>query len=89
MKAAAAMCSKSLFPFLVSGMMAFFLSVDTHAQTQAEINAKARKDFSKADIDLNETYQQVLAKLPPNEKQKLREEQRAWLRLVMPKGRMR
>lgn len=50
-----------------------------HAQTQAELNAQARKDFAKVDVDLNKTYQEVLTKLPPNEKQKLKEAQRAWV----------
>src|SRR2546423_6409408 len=49
------------------------------AQTQAQINAQARADFAKADVDLNKTYQSVLAKLPNAEKQKLKESQRAWI----------
>ncbi len=62
------------------GFISVFLSVASlEAQTQAEINATARADFEKADVDLNKTYQAVLAKLPPNEKQKLREAQRAWV----------
>lgn len=82
MKRTAAICPKSLFTFLVSTVAAISLSVAVahiHAQTQAEINAEARADFAKIDADLNKTYQAVLAKLPPNEKQKLREAQRAWV----------
>jgi uncharacterized protein YecT (DUF1311 family) len=61
-------------------MAAIFVSVvTTQAQTQAAINAEARADFVKADVDLNKTYQAVLAKLPPNEKQNLRKAQRAWV----------
>jgi len=52
----------------------------TPAQTQADMNAQARAEFQRADADLNKTYQSVLAKLPTVEsKQKLREEQRAWV----------
>jgi uncharacterized protein YecT (DUF1311 family) len=62
------------------GLISIFLSAASlEAQTQAEINATARADFKKVDVDLNKTYQAVLAKLPPNEKQKLREAQRAWV----------
>jgi uncharacterized protein YecT (DUF1311 family) len=51
-----------------------------YAQTQAAMNAQARADFTRADADLNKTYQSVLAKLPTAEsKQKLRETQRAWI----------
>ncbi|HEY5992243.1 MAG TPA: lysozyme inhibitor LprI family protein [Candidatus Udaeobacter sp.] len=50
-----------------------------HAQMQAAMNAQARADFARADVDLNKTYQAVLAKLPTAEKQKLREAQRAWI----------
>jgi uncharacterized protein YecT (DUF1311 family) len=50
-----------------------------HAQTQATMNAQARSDFVQADTELNKTYQSVLAKLPAAEKQKLKQEQRAWV----------
>lgn len=49
------------------------------AQTQAEMNAQARADFAKADVDLNKTYRAVLAKLPNAEKQKLKDAQRTWV----------
>ena len=74
---------------LVRVLATTFLSVSVAhgaAQTQAELNAQARKDFAKADVDLNKTYQEVVAKLPPNEKQKLREAQRAWLASRDAKG---
>ena len=57
----------------------FLVVVSLHAQTQAEINTAARADFTKADVDLNKTYQAVLADLPAAEKQKLKEAQRAWI----------
>jgi uncharacterized protein YecT (DUF1311 family) len=51
-----------------------------HAQTQSAMNAQARAEFVQADAELNKTYQSVLVKLPTVEsKQKLREEQRAWV----------
>src|SRR4051812_48620605 len=51
-----------------------------HGQTQAEMNAVANSGFQRADADLNETYQSILAKLrDPESKQKLRETQRAWV----------
>lgn len=43
------------------------------------MTAQARADFAAADVDLNKTYQAVLAKLPDAEKQKLKEAQRAWV----------
>jgi uncharacterized protein YecT (DUF1311 family) len=52
-----------------------------HGQTQRQMNAMARADFAKADLDLNKTYQTVLAKLPTAEKQKLQQAQRAWVAL--------
>jgi len=64
---------------LLAACFCFALS-SVHAQTQAEMNAQARADFQRVDVDLNKTYQSVLAKLPTVEsKQKLREAQRAWV----------
>jgi uncharacterized protein YecT (DUF1311 family) len=53
--------------------------VQVRGQTQAGMNAVARADFVKADLDLNKTYQAVLGKLPIAEKQKLKQAQRAWI----------
>ena len=64
----------------VVGVVSFlFWLAPLHAQTQAEMSAEARADFKKADVDLNEAYQAVLAKISPAEKQKLKEAQRAWI----------
>ena len=64
----------------VISVVSMFLCVPSlPAQTQAEINAAARADFTKADVDLNKTYQAVLAKLPAAGKQKLKDAQRAWI----------
>jgi len=51
-----------------------------NAQSQAEMNRQAAKDFEKADTELNKTYEALRRKLPDAEsKQKLKESQRAWL----------
>ena len=53
---------------------------DANAQSQAEMNRQAAKDFKKADAELNSTYAALMAKLPGAEsKQKLKESQRAWI----------
>jgi len=64
---------------LLAACFCFALS-SVHAQTQAEMNAQARKDFEQVDAELNKIYQSLLAKLADTEaKNKLRESQRAWL----------
>jgi uncharacterized protein YecT (DUF1311 family) len=64
---------------LLGACFCFALS-SVHAQTQAEMNAQARKDFDQADAELNKVYQSLLAKLADTEaKNKLRESQRAWI----------
>src|SRR6266571_2305883 len=80
------MCRRSLFAMRVFPQCASLLIslliplTQIHAQTQSAMNAQARAEFQRADADLNKTYQSVLAKLPTVEsKQKLREEQRAWV----------
>ena len=51
-----------------------------NAQTQAEMNREAAKDFHKADAELNSVYAAFVAKLPDAEsKRKLKESQRAWI----------
>ena len=64
---------------LIAALVAFPTS-DANAQSQAEMNRQAAKDFEKADAELNSTYAALMAKLPDAEsKQKLKESQRAWL----------
>src|SRR6266853_4402575 len=49
-----------------------------NAQSQAEMNRQAAKDFEKVDAELNSAYAALMAKLPDAEsKQKLKESQRA------------
>ena len=57
-----------------------FLTSHAIAQTQAEMNHQAAKDFKAADAQLNSTYAALMAKLPDAEsKRKLKESQRAWI----------
>jgi uncharacterized protein YecT (DUF1311 family) len=50
------------------------------AQTQAEMNICADKEYKNADLALNKTYQQLAARLDANEKAQLKEAQTAWLK---------
>jgi len=64
---------------LIAALVAFPTS-HANAQSQAEMNRQAAKDFEKADADLNSTYAALMAKLPDAEsKRKLKESQRAWI----------
>jgi uncharacterized protein YecT (DUF1311 family) len=64
---------------LIAALVAFPTS-HANAQTQAEMNRQAAKDFHKADAELNSTYAALMAKLPDAEsKRKLKESQRAWI----------
>jgi uncharacterized protein YecT (DUF1311 family) len=59
-----------------------FLPASLHgaAQSQQEMNAQARKDFEKADAELNEVYRSVIAGLPDEiAVDLLRKAQRAWV----------
>jgi uncharacterized protein YecT (DUF1311 family) len=64
---------------LIAALVAFPAG-HANAQSQAEMNYQAAKDFEKADAQLNSTYTALVAKLPDAEsKRKLKESQRAWL----------
>ena len=64
---------------LIAAPVAFPTS-HANAQSQAEMNHQAVKDFKKADAELNKTYEALLRKLPDAEgKEKLKQSQRAWL----------
>jgi uncharacterized protein YecT (DUF1311 family) len=64
---------------LIAALVAFPTS-HANAQSQAEMNRQAAKDFHKADAELNSTYAALMAKLPDAEsKRKLKESQRAWI----------
>jgi uncharacterized protein YecT (DUF1311 family) len=64
---------------LIAALVAFPTS-HANAQSQAEMNRQAAKDFHKADAERNSTYAALMAKLPDAEsKRKLKESQRAWI----------
>jgi uncharacterized protein YecT (DUF1311 family) len=65
---------------LVIAALVAFPTSRSSAQSQAEMNRQAAKDFEKVDAELNKTYEALVNKLPDAEsKQKLKESQRAWL----------
>jgi uncharacterized protein YecT (DUF1311 family) len=67
------------FVLLIAALVAFPTG-HANAQTQAEMNRHAAKDFKKADAELNSTYAALMAKLRDAEsKRKLKESQRAWI----------
>ncbi|MGE0884849.1 MAG: lysozyme inhibitor LprI family protein [Blastocatellales bacterium] len=47
--------------------------------TQGEMNRCAQDEYRKADAELNKVYQQVMAKLTPEHKAKLKTAQLAWI----------
>jgi len=52
----------------------------TNAQSQAEMNDCAGKEYKAADAVLNQVYRQLVAKLDDEEKSQLKEAQTAWLK---------
>ena len=65
---------------LLIAVLVAFPTSDANAQSQAEMNNQAAKDFEKTDAELNSTYAALMAKLPDAEsKRKLKESQRAWI----------
>lgn len=52
----------------------------SEAGTQAEMNDCAGKEYKTADAALNRMYQQLLAKLEPEEKTRLKTAQTAWIK---------
>jgi uncharacterized protein YecT (DUF1311 family) len=48
-------------------------------ETQMAMNACAARDYDREDTRLNKTYRDLLAKLEPAKRDKLREVQRVWL----------
>ena len=65
---------------LVIAALVAFPTSHANAQSQAEMNRQAAKEFERADTELNKTYEALLRKLPDAEsKEKLKQSQRAWL----------
>ena len=52
----------------------------SNADTQAEMNICAGQEYKTADAALNRVYQQLVAKLEPEEKSQLKEAQTAWIK---------
>ena len=52
----------------------------SEAGTQVEMNDCAAKEYKTADSALNRTYQQLMAKLEPEEKTGLKTAQTAWIK---------
>lgn len=50
------------------------------AETQAELNICAGKEYKAADVSLNQVYRQLVALLDDQEKTQLKEAQTAWLK---------
>ncbi len=62
------------------GAYALLLSLPAQAQSQQEMNGEARKDFKKADAELNTVYERIIALLPDAKSvELLRKAQRAWV----------
>jgi uncharacterized protein YecT (DUF1311 family) len=51
-----------------------------NAQSQAEMNICAGKEYKAADVVLNQVYRQLVSKLDDEEKSQLKEAQNAWLK---------
>ena len=65
---------------LLIGAPVAFPTSHANAQSQAEMNHQAVKDFKKADAELNSAYAALITKLPDaDSKRKLKESQRAWI----------
>jgi uncharacterized protein YecT (DUF1311 family) len=53
--------------------------IPVYAQSQAEMNEQAAKDFDAADAAMNKAYKQLMNKLDKDAQAKLKSAQRAWL----------
>ena len=51
-----------------------------NAQSQAEMNDCAGREYKKADADLNQVYQKLVAMLDADEKGQLRDVENAWIK---------
>ena len=55
------------------------LPIPARAQSQAEMNQHAEKDFDAADAAMNKAYKQLMSKLDKEAQAKLKSAQRAWV----------
>ena len=51
-----------------------------NAQSQAEMNDCAGREYKKTDLELNQTYQKLVAMLDADEKAQLKEVETAWIK---------
>lgn len=69
-----------IYLLIILGGTSLLLSSPVDAQSQQEMNAQSRKDFKKADTELNTVYKKVIALLPDQKSvDLLRKAQRAWV----------
>lgn len=61
-------------------LILFLFNQNSFAQTQAELNQTAKKDFELADAELNKVYKEVIKLLSEKEKQLLIKAQRDWIK---------
>lgn len=61
-------------------LVVFFFNQNLFAQTQAEMNQTANKDFQLVDSELNSVYKKTLKLLDETEKQLLIKAQKDWIK---------
>ena len=72
---------KYITPLLVWVALVLIATMPTssYAQSQAEMNQEASKNFDQADLALNRAYKQLLSKIDKEAQAKLKIAQRAWI----------
>lgn len=61
-------------------LLLFFFNQNLFAQTQAEMNQTAKKDYELVDAELNRVYKDVIRLLIEKEKQLLIKAQKDWIK---------
>lgn len=69
----------SIFSRAIIAAVALTSLSPAFAQTQAELNEKAGKDFAAADKRLNDIYQKLTAKISPQGRARLRDVEKIWI----------
>lgn len=74
------MMRKVIRPVLVAGAL-LLMSPGGYAQTQADVQARACKEYQEADSELNTVYKKVLSEYKSDKEflQKLKKAQQAWI----------
>ena len=60
-----------------------FSMTTAFSQSQAEMNRTAQAELEKADAQLNKIYRKLISENDPESNKRLRETQRAWLKLSL------